>query len=99
MHGIGVRRVFHLVDSLKMGGTEMQAVELARRMDSKRYEVTLGCLRAQGPLLDGLRETNLRVEEFYPSGGADSLGGVHQLLRLARFLRRGRFDVVHTHDL
>ena len=95
----GFTRVFHLVDSLKQGGSETQAVELACRMDPRRYEVTVGCLQAQGPLLDSLRQKNIRVEEFYPAGGVDSPGGLYQLVRLARFLRRGRFDVVHAHDL
>src|SRR5204862_1257341 len=57
------------------------------------------CMRAQGPLLDRLRGTNVVVEEFYPKGGIDSPGGIYQLLRLTAFLRRGKFEVVHTHDL
>src|SRR5438132_9127842 len=95
----GFRKVFFLVDSLNVGGTETQAVELARRLDPARYDVTLGCLRAQGPLLEKLQGSAVSLLEFYPKGGLDSVGGVYQLLRLAAFLRRGRFDVVHTHDL
>src|SRR6266513_3876713 len=93
------RKVFHLVDSLEVGGTETQAVELALRLPKAEYDVTLGCMRAQGPLLDRLRGTNVVVEEFYPKGGIDSPGGIYQLLRLTAFLRRGKFEVVHTHDL
>ena len=91
-------QVFHLVDALD-GGTETQAVELVLCMPSAKYEITLGCLRARGPLLDRLRGSSVVIEEFYPKGGIDSPGGIYQLLRLAAFLRRGKFDLVHTHDL
>jgi len=92
-------RVFFLVDSLDVGGSESQAVELALRLSRARYAVTLGCLRMQGPLLGRLQGSAVPVVEFHPRGGIDSLGGARQLLRLAWLLRRERFDVVHTHDL
>ncbi len=94
-----LRKVFYLVDSLNIGGTETQAVELARRIPMAGYEVTLGCLRAQGPLLERLRGTEVAVREFHPKGGIDSPAGIYQLLRLSWFLQREKFDIVHTHDL
>jgi len=94
-----LRRVFYLVDSLDVGGTETQAVELALRIGAMGYEVTLGCLRAKGPLLDRLQGSLVAVVEFHPQGGIDSLRGIYQILRLSWFLRHDRFDVVHTHDL
>ena len=93
------RKVFFLLDSLNVGGTETQAVELAIRLDSERYDVTLGCLRARGPLLEKLAGTTVSVREFYPKGGFDSVHGMYQMFRLALFLRRGGFRIVHTHDL
>jgi L-malate glycosyltransferase len=93
------RKVFFLLDSLNVGGTEAQAVELAIRLDSERYEVTLGCLRARGPLLERLAGSAVSVCEFYPNGGFDSIGGMYQMFRLAIFLRRGGFRIVHAHDL
>jgi len=92
-------RIFFLLDSLEIGGTESQAVELARRLDPRRHEVTLGCLRASGPLRRRLEPGPVKILEFHPRGGINSPGGIYQLLRLAAFLKRGRFDVVHTHDL
>jgi glycosyltransferase involved in cell wall biosynthesis len=93
------RKVFFLLDSLNVGGTETQAVELARRISTAGYHVTLGCLRAQGPLLEKLRGSDVTVCEFYPQGGIDSPAGLYQMLRLSWFLRRERFEIVHTHDL
>ena len=93
------KRVFHLLDSLNVGGTETQAVELALRMAGPGFEITMGCLHAQGPLLEKLKNSPVKVREFRPRGGLDSPGGVYQLGRLVAFLRREKFDVVHTHDL
>jgi L-malate glycosyltransferase len=93
------RRVFFLVDSLEIGGTETQAVELARRLDPARYAVTLGCLRMRGPLLAKLEGSTVSVMEWNAPGGVNSPRGIYQIFRLARFLRRNRFDVAHMHDL
>ncbi len=93
------RKIFYLLDSLNIGGTETQAVELARRMDPAKYDVTLACLRKEGPLLANLNGSSVNVVEFHPKGGIDSPQGLYQLARMVAFLRRGKFDVVHAHDL
>lgn len=92
-----LRRVFHLIDSFNVGGTESQAVELARRLPATGYEVTVGCLKREGPLEDRLQGTGISIREFRSRSGIDSPSGLRQLLRMSWFLRS--FDIVHTHDL
>ncbi len=93
------RKIFYLLDSFNIGGTETQAVELARRMDPAKYDITLACLRKQGPLIERLNGSSVKVVEFHPKGGIDSPRGLYQLARMVTFLHRGRFEVVHAHDL
>ena len=94
-----VARVFHFVESFNLGGTEHQAAEVARRMNSQQYRVTVGCLSQSGPFLESVRQAGIPVVEFHPGGALLSLRGMYQLVRLAWFLRRGKFDVIHTHDV
>lgn len=91
------RRVFHLIDSFNVGGTETQAVELARRLPAAGYDVTVGCLKREGPLEDCLQGSGISVREFRSRGGIDSPSGIRQLIRMSWLLRG--FDIVHTHDL
>ena len=92
-----LRRVFHLIDSFNVGGTESQAVELARRLPATGYKVTVGCLKREGPLEDRLRGTGIAIREFRSQSGIDSPSGLRQLLRMSWLLRS--FDIVHAHDL
>ncbi len=82
-----------------IGGTETQAVELARRLDPKRYQLTIGCLRREGPLLERLKDTPVEIMEVNLGGGLDSPSGLLRIAKLAQFLRRKRFQIMHAHDL
>ena len=92
-------RIFYFIDTLNIGGSENQMVQTACRLDRSRFQVTVGCLRVQGPLLAHVREAGFDVVEFHPKGGVDSFSGLLTTLRLAWFLRRERFEVVQTFDL
>src|SRR6266851_3129958 len=89
-------RVFFLLDSFMIGGTETQAVELARRLDPKRYQVTIGCLRREGPLLNRLKGTPVEIMEVDMGGGIDSPSGLLRIVKLAWFLRKQRFEILHA---
>jgi L-malate glycosyltransferase len=82
-----------------IGGTETQAVELARRLDPKRYALTIGCLRREGPLLEHLKDAPVEIMEVDLGGGIDSPSGLLRIVKLALFLRKQRFQILHAHDL
>jgi len=92
-------RILHLVETFEIGGTETQAVETALRQHAAGQNVTIGCLRKTGPLLRKLQIAGIHVVEFRKDKRLFSLQGFRELVRLARFLHRQRFTVVHAHDL
>jgi len=92
-------RLLHLVDTLNIGGTENQMVQTAVRLHRLGYHVTVGCLRAEGPLLSVLQNAGIPVIEFRKKKTLMSPSGLVQLFRLVFFLRQGKFQVLHAHDL
>lgn len=92
-------RIFHMVNSLDMGGSEHQMVEVARRQKVRGYEVIVGCLCSNGSLIEVLRQAGISVIEFNPKGALFHPRGIFQLLRLMWFFVRHPFDVVQCHDL
>jgi L-malate glycosyltransferase len=95
----GGARVLYLIDTLNVGGTETQMVQAALRLHPPSHHVTVGCLCSKGPLLEALQQAGIPVVEFRKKKTLLSVNGVHQLMRLALFLRRGQFHVIHAHDL
>jgi L-malate glycosyltransferase len=94
-----VRRVLHVIDSLDVGGTESQMVEVARRLDPRFYDVTVATLRAGGPLTKVLEDAGIRIIEFPKHRTMLSVQAAYQLIRMAWFIRNEKIDVVHAHTL
>jgi glycosyltransferase involved in cell wall biosynthesis len=88
-----------MVNSLEMGGSEHQMVEVASRQKARGYHVIVGCLSSKGSLIEVLRHAGISVIEFNPKGGLFHPRGIFQALRLTWYFIRHPFDVVQTHDL
>lgn len=86
-----------LFSSFAPGGTERQMSELVRRLDPARWQVHVGCFRAEGAWLDRVREaapvTDFNVRSLR---GADTLSRARAF---ARWCRDRRLAVLHTADL
>lgn len=91
-------RVAFGLDSFGLGGSELNAVRTAEKLDRDRFELTALVLRREGPLEQRYREAGIRVVEF-PLRSLVSYGALRQGWRIARWLKRERIQVLHTHDV
>lgn len=86
-----------LFRSFDPGGTERQMSELVRRLDPARWQVHVGCLRAEGVWLERVREvapvTDFAVRSF---GRAETVGRARAF---ATWCADRRIAVLHTADL
>lgn len=89
----------HFIDSLNIGGSEGQMTEVCRRLAARGHDVSIGCLRLEGPYVESLAKVGVRCYEFPLSGKLIGPGGFKSVMQLRKFMRRERFDVVQTHDL
>jgi glycosyltransferase involved in cell wall biosynthesis len=83
-------RVLHVITGLGVGGAEQQLRLLLRHLPVESEVVTL---TNPGPVADGLAADGVRVTHLGMAGNRD----LAALPRLARHIRRGRYDLVHTH--
>jgi glycosyltransferase involved in cell wall biosynthesis len=87
-------RLLQIVDSLHQGGMENIMVQVCNHLDPERFEITVCCLSRTGPFAERLREGIELVSLEKPPGF--SFGAVKALGNL---IRKGNFDLIHTHHL
>jgi glycosyltransferase involved in cell wall biosynthesis len=83
---------------MRLGGTELNAVRTAERLDRDRFDLRVLCLDVDGPLAERYRAMGVPVIEM----PVQSLYGTSMVtagLRFARYLRRERVQIVHAHDM
>ncbi|MGY5091509.1 glycosyltransferase, partial [Streptomyces sp. 900105755] len=83
-------KALHVITGLGTGGAEQQLRLLLRHLPVACDVVTL---TNPGPVADGLAADGVRVVHLGMSGNRD----LAALPRLVRLIRRGRYDLVHTH--
>jgi glycosyltransferase involved in cell wall biosynthesis len=86
--------VFHLIYSLETGGAEVDLLAKSRvLMQAHGYDITIGCLLKRGELAAQAEAAGIRVLGPLMRGKFDA----SVIPRLVRFMRDGRYNVVHTH--
>jgi glycosyltransferase involved in cell wall biosynthesis len=90
-------KILYIIDYLSIGGgTERQMRELVLHLSRDEYDPTLATLR-QIDYLNLPKHVNPDCEHFcLELPRLASFRTISTVLKLARFLRRNRFDIVHT---
>jgi glycosyltransferase involved in cell wall biosynthesis len=91
--------VLQLINSFHQGGTERQAVQLARLLkEGGRYRPRLACLDGGGTLRAEAERLGLGEMPEFPLNSFYDRNAARQLRRLAGYMREHEFAVVHAHD-
>lgn len=85
-------KVLQLIPTLDRSGAEKQMVMLAKGLPRDRFRVEVAALTRSGPLEAELKDAGIPVTVIGKPLKVDPLA----LMRLARFLKAGSFDVVQT---
>ena len=89
------RRLLVAVDEMEVGGSQRQIVQLLTHIDRARWEPEVVYFRQRSFLVDVLESAGITVHHLAKRGRVDP-GFV---LRFARLLDRGRYDLVHAFSL
>jgi L-malate glycosyltransferase len=90
-------RVVYCIDNMQTGGTELNAVRTAERLDRKRFALSVVCLQETGPLMERYAAAGIRVDTFSMKSLL-GLDAVRHGLRMARLFKDEGVEVVHSHD-
>jgi glycosyltransferase involved in cell wall biosynthesis len=88
-------RLLTFVTDFGCGGTERQFINLGVALDHERFALEYGCSRLWGKLLPELSERGIPMRE-YPIRRLYGVDALHQQLRLARYLKRRRIQILHS---
>ena len=92
-------RVLYCIDNMNVGGTELNAVRTAERLDRTRFALSVLCLKDDnGPLRERYASAGIPVTSF-PISTLLGPGFITRGLQLARFLTAQRIQIVHSHDM
>jgi len=90
-------KILHVITSLATGGAEKLMVDLLPRLQGLGHEVELAIFDGRvTPFYEQLQARGIRIHRFMPCGG--NVYNPLNLWKLVRLVRKGRYDIVHTHN-
>jgi glycosyltransferase involved in cell wall biosynthesis len=93
----GQPRVFHLITRLLKGGAEAKTIATVLGLDEYQFTVGYGAAYDQEQV-DRLETAGIDTQRFPLIRHYNPATAVPAVASLARYLRREKFDIVHTHS-
>lgn len=91
-------RLVYVIDNMGIGGTELNAVRTAERLDRDVYDLRVACMRPDGPLRERYRALGVPVVPL-PMRNLYGVSMLRSGLRFASYLRSEAVQIVHAHDI
>jgi glycosyltransferase involved in cell wall biosynthesis len=92
-----VKLVF-VIDNMRLGGTELNAVRTAERLDRSRFDLRVVTLACDGPLTERYRAIDVPIVKM-PLRSLHGSSMITSGWQFVRYLRRERVQIVHAHDM
>ena len=86
-------KVFHLANTLDVGGAELMLLQLVRNLNTTKFKSIVASITGDGTLVSEFEEAGATV---YETGHINRLNAPWQVARLARIIRRERPQVLQT---
>ena len=92
-------RVAHIITGLVYGGGGQVVLTVARNIDRTRFEMDVYCVIEGGPIVLEIERMGFPVKVLPKAYDYERIFryDLRQTFELTRDLKRGRYDVVHTH--
>ncbi len=84
-------KILYIIVCLRPGGSEKYLLDLVRHLNPEQFKITVWCEEDWGPAGDEMRKAGATVIQR-----PNRPSRPDHVLRLFRFIRRNRFDIVHS---
>ena len=96
MNVSGKINVLHVILSLDCGGAERFVIELSRFLNSTgMFSCSICCLKEPGDFSGDATASGIKVTSLGKKPGRD----ISMVLKIARLIKKGGIDIVHTHNM
>jgi len=88
-------KVLHIFSTLPVGGAEILMLNIVKNIDRNRFDIVVSCLGEEGVIGRQIKDYGVEVVSF----NSKRIGNlsVPLLCKLRKFVKKGDFDIVHTH--